>query len=41
MMSQKIGIGIFGIGEVTKVLAPLLREKNFNLVALWVSNFYS
>lgn len=30
-----IGIGIFGIGEVTRVLAPLLREKHFNLVALW------
>lgn len=33
-----IGIGIFGIGEVTKVLAPLLREKGFNLVAIWGPN---
>lgn len=26
---------MFGIGEVTKALAPFLREKGFNLVAIW------
>lgn len=29
------GIGIFGTGEVTKVLVPFLREKGFNIVGLW------
>lgn len=29
------GIGIFGSGEVTKVLVPFLREKGFNIVGLW------
>lgn len=29
------GIGIFGTSEVTKVLVPFLREKGFDLVALW------
>ena len=38
MSQQQIGIGIFGTSEVTKVLAPLLREKGFNLVAIWGPN---
>jgi predicted dehydrogenase len=29
------GIGVFGTNELTKVLVPLLREKGFQIVALW------
>uniref|UniRef100_A0AAG5DH78 Gfo/Idh/MocA-like oxidoreductase N-terminal domain-containing protein n=1 Tax=Anopheles atroparvus TaxID=41427 RepID=A0AAG5DH78_ANOAO len=29
------GIGMFGTGEVTHVLVPILRDKGFNIVAIW------
>ncbi|CAD7076688.1 unnamed protein product [Hermetia illucens] len=29
------GIGVFGTGEVAKVLVPLLREKGFHIEAIW------
>lgn len=29
------GIGIFGTNEVVKVLVPILREKGFNIMAIW------
>ncbi|XP_055637488.1 glucose-fructose oxidoreductase domain-containing protein 1 [Toxorhynchites rutilus septentrionalis] len=29
------GIGMFGTGEITKVLVPILRDKGFNIVAIW------
>lgn len=29
------GVGIFGTGNVTKVLVPLLREKGFHIEAIW------
>ena len=30
-----IGIGIFGCSEVTKIVVSLLREKGFNVQAIW------
>lgn len=29
------GIGVFGTSEVVKVLIPLLKQKGFNIVAIW------
>lgn len=29
------GIGIFGTNEVVKVLVPILREKGFEIQAIW------
>ncbi|XP_059613537.1 glucose-fructose oxidoreductase domain-containing protein 1 [Phlebotomus argentipes] len=29
------GVGIFGTGNVTRVLVPLLREKGFHIEAIW------
>ncbi|CAD7015188.1 glucose-fructose oxidoreductase domain-containing protein 1 [Ceratitis capitata] len=29
------GVGIFGTGAITKVLVPLLREKGFDIKAIW------
>lgn len=32
---HNIGIGIFGCSEVTKIVVTLLREKGFNVQAIW------
>ncbi|XP_055593566.1 glucose-fructose oxidoreductase domain-containing protein 1-like [Uranotaenia lowii] len=29
------GIGMFGTSEITKVLVPILRDKGFNIAAIW------
>lgn len=29
------GIGVFGTGSVARVLVPILREKGFNVEAIW------
>ncbi|XP_055686724.1 glucose-fructose oxidoreductase domain-containing protein 1 [Lutzomyia longipalpis] len=34
-MAALPGVGIFGTGNVTKVLVPLLREKGFHIDAIW------
>lgn len=35
---QGIGTGVFGCSEFTKTLVPMLKEKGFNVLAIWGRN---
>jgi predicted dehydrogenase len=39
VLIKMVGIGIFGCNEIVKVLVPILKEKGFNVVAIWGSKF--